>query len=133
MTTGFLPAWSLSLKLPPLVLGRSKSGALSPTSSAAAVAGRPASATARTVAATNPRLFMRPPKEREHEVNSGCGTEIPVVRAYYPRPGTRGSVPSRVTAPIQARIDHRLSPVPVFIELEADRLEPFADLLHRLG
>src|SRR4029434_9126686 len=60
--TFFFPAKSLSLNFPdPWVLGSSKSGALSPTSSAVARPGRNARAKARRTAWMKPNLFMNPP------------------------------------------------------------------------
>src|SRR5262245_10638883 len=60
--TFFFPAKSLSLNFPDAcVLGNSKSGALSPTSSAAARPGRNASKRASTNAWMKPYLFMKSP------------------------------------------------------------------------
>src|SRR5215510_7003947 len=60
--TFFFPAKSLSLNFSdPWVLGSSKSGALSPTSSAVARPGRNARGKASTIAWMKPNLFMNPP------------------------------------------------------------------------
>src|SRR5690348_10993557 len=62
--TFFLPATPLRLNLPSFVLGKLKSGALSPTSTAAARLVMPASESARTIAGIKLRLFIKPPVSR---------------------------------------------------------------------